>query len=127
MNWSVALVCDSKADSLSVFAELDAAPLCANDASRHLFVGEVFDLDLWEQIPARRRDAASVHGQPQVAVVVGDGQVDGDEIRARPKGTFYLQPDHDSSRAWVDVSAPQNSLPEIHELRHAVVAIANEL
>lgn len=90
-------------------------------------MSKVLDVDLWKQILAGRRDAAPVHGQLQVAVVCGDGLVDGDEMRARPKGAFYLQTDNDGSGAWVNVSASQNSLPEIHELRDAVVSIANEL
>lgn len=63
----------------------------------------------------------------QVAVIAGNGMVNGHQVRAGRKGAFDLEFDERRGYRGEDVPAAEHSLAERHEVGDGVDAIADEL
>lgn len=63
----------------------------------------------------------------QVAVIAGNGVVNGHQVRAGRKGAFDLEFDERRSYRGEDVAAAEHSLAKRHEVGDGVDAIADEL
>lgn len=125
LDGAVALARDAQPDPRAVLVQHHAA------AHRHhgpgLLVQRVLRVRRQrERLRVRHGEEAAVQRTPQVAVVGGDGVVDGDEICAHGERPLHLDLAERAAHRREDVPPSEHRRAEGHEIRDRVVAIADE-
>jgi hypothetical protein len=73
-----------------------------------------------------KREEGAVEGEGEVAVIEGDGVVDGDELGAVGEGAFDLDFEEEFGDAGEDLVTAEEATSEVHEVGNGFVAVADE-
>ena len=116
MHRSITLVSDLDPDSLPASIELYRFSLRGDESARLvlILIKRIFE---WRKIILRwYRKVTSIERFAKIAFVAADRLVNSNQVRARLESPFDLQLLERCEDAWVDVTAAEDLLAELHQV-----------
>ena len=116
MHRSITLVSDLDPDSLPASIELYRFSMRGDQSARPILIRIERILEWNEVILRRYGKVASIESFAKVTFVATDWLVDSNQVRARLESPFDLQLLERCEDAWVDVTAAEDLLAELHQV-----------